>query len=417
MRLSKDSVKIMEVLSANKFASVKVPELLDYVTLQFNLPREEFEQANEEFFTKIMNPINEALAKAGLTAEDIDQIELLGGGVRVPKVTEILHAGLKKELSVHLNGDEAMCFGSAFMASNSSGSFKVKQVFLTQNVPHDVHMRISPLDPTQAMTEEEQKAEGIEEADIIEYSQEYKLFNQSDYIGKSKGLNLNYNKNMKIDLYKKDEDGNEINLDTFTLTDLSNQLQAEMDFQKKEKERAKKKADKAKAEKAKKAANETEGEDKDKKEEEKKEEVKQEETEAVDDTPIPVPKVKVSVEFTRSGYMQVTKAVVGTHYINVDHQRKEVQMSVDALRQAKGRLKWYENRDQDKIKRDIAMNAFESMIYKLRDWLREDDYAPYVEESEREKLIEYLGEQEDWLYDDGANQNHSVYQQMEKNLT
>ena len=59
------------------------------------------------------------------------------------------------------------------------------------------------------------------------------------------------------------------------------------------------------------------------------------------------------------------------------------------------------------------MNNFETMIYKLRDWLREDDYAPYVEEVQREKLIEYLGEQEDWLYDDGANQNHSVYESME----
>jgi len=170
IRLNKDSVKILEILSANKFANVKIPELLDYVTLQFNLERETFEKANEEFFSRVMKPINEALEKAGMTAEDIDQIELLGGGVRIPKVTEILTAALKKELSVHLNGDEAMCFGSAFIASNSSSSFKVKQVFLTQNVPHDVHMRITPLDPKDGMTEDEQKAEGVEEADIIQYT-------------------------------------------------------------------------------------------------------------------------------------------------------------------------------------------------------------------------------------------------------
>jgi molecular chaperone DnaK (HSP70) len=46
IRLKKESVKIMEVLSANKFASVKIPELEDYVTLQFNLEREEFERQN-----------------------------------------------------------------------------------------------------------------------------------------------------------------------------------------------------------------------------------------------------------------------------------------------------------------------------------------------------------------------------------
>ena len=363
-----------------------------------------------------MNPINEALAKAGLTVEDIDQIELLGGGVRIPKVAEILQAGLKKDLSTHLNGDEAMCFGAAFIASNSSSSFKVKQVFLTQHAPHDVHMRISPLDPKEALTEDEQKAEGIEEADIIEYNQEFKLFNSSDYLGKSKGLNVNYNKNMKIDLFKKDEDNNEIHLDTFTLTDLSRQLQNEMDFQKKEKERSKKKSDKAAADKAKKAANETESEDK--KDEKKEEETKKVEVEAAeDDAPIPVPKVKVSVEFTRSGIMSVTKAIVGTYFVNVEHVRKEVLLNEDQLRQARARLRWYENRDQDKIKTDSAMNAFESMIYKLRDWLREDDHAPYVEEAEREKFIEYLGELEEWLYEDGSNQNYTVYHSMEMNLT
>ena len=132
----------MEILSANKYASVKIPELVDYVTLSFNLDRESFEAANEKFYARIMGPINEALEKANMTIEDIDQVELIGGGVRIPKIVDVLAAGLKKELNVHLNGDEAMCFGSAFIASNSTSSFKVKQVFLTQNVPHDVHMRI-----------------------------------------------------------------------------------------------------------------------------------------------------------------------------------------------------------------------------------------------------------------------------------
>lgn len=57
------------------------------------------------------------------------------------------------------------------------------------------------------------------------------------------------------------------------------------------------------------------------------------------------------------------------------------------------------------------------MIYKLRDWLREEENAPYVVEEKKDSLIEYLTEQEDWLYEDGANQNHTTYESMEKNLT
>jgi molecular chaperone DnaK (HSP70) len=68
-RLKKESVKIMEILSANKFANIKVPELVDYVTLQFNLPRETFEEANKDFFARMINPVDDALEKAGLTLE------------------------------------------------------------------------------------------------------------------------------------------------------------------------------------------------------------------------------------------------------------------------------------------------------------------------------------------------------------
>lgn len=53
----------------------------------------------------------------------------------------------------------------------------------------------------------------------------------------------------------------------------------------------------------------------------------------------------------------------------------------------------------------------------MREWLREEDNEPYVEEQARESQIEYLTEQEDWLYEDGANQNYTTYQKMEKNLT
>jgi len=155
-RLIKDAVKIKEILSANKKASVKIPELQDYVTLQFDLERTVVEEAAADFFSRVKNPINEALAEAGLTMEDIDQVEILGGGVRTPKTLENMEIALgRKDLSTHLNGDEAMCFGSAFIASNSSSAYKVKHVFLTQNPKYDVHVKISALNETEYMSEED----------------------------------------------------------------------------------------------------------------------------------------------------------------------------------------------------------------------------------------------------------------------
>ena len=71
-RLQKEVVKIKEILSANIQASVKVAELLDYVTLQLMLSREEVEAASAGFFDRVSIPAEEALKQAGLTKDDID---------------------------------------------------------------------------------------------------------------------------------------------------------------------------------------------------------------------------------------------------------------------------------------------------------------------------------------------------------
>jgi len=83
---------------------------------------------------------------------------------------------------------------------------------------------------------------------------------------------------------------------------------------------------------------------------------------------------------------------------------------------AKNRMKWYKNRDEDKIKTDEAKNGFESRVYEFRSWLREEENEPYVEEEQREQWIEKLNEMEDWLYEDGADANYAVYRKKREEL-
>jgi hypoxia up-regulated 1 len=222
-RMFKEATKIKEILSSNKFASVKIPELLDYVSLQTDLQREEVEQAAKSFFDRVSIPAQEALSKAGLTIGDISAIEVLGGGVRVPKVAETLKNVLGKDVAFHLNGDEAMCFGSAFIASNSSSAYKVKQIFLTQNPSYSIQVRVSPLHSEDFLTKEDQIAEGVDEEDIVNYKEEIAIFNSSDYLGKYKGLSLNYDKDMKIEVFKT-EAGETHLIETFILDDLKKQF-------------------------------------------------------------------------------------------------------------------------------------------------------------------------------------------------
>ena len=83
-RLYKEASGIKDILSANKLVNIKVPELHDYVTLAFELTRDEFEAQCDHLFERVAKPIHQALEQSGLTAAAIEQVEILGGGIRVP---------------------------------------------------------------------------------------------------------------------------------------------------------------------------------------------------------------------------------------------------------------------------------------------------------------------------------------------
>jgi molecular chaperone DnaK (HSP70) len=65
----------------------------------------------------------------------------------------------------------------------------------------------------------------------------------------------------------------------------------------------------------------------------------------------------------------------------------------------------------------VAKNDFEGMIYKFRDWLREDENEPYIKEDKREELLSELSEHESWLDDATDEIGYKVYEDKFKNLS
>ena len=111
-----------------------------------------------------------------------------------------------------------MCFGSAFIASNSSASFKVRKVYLTQHPESPFTIKISPMNATNAKSaqssgEEEETVSndvdgGEQQGDTstatpagIVYDRTYQIYKTGDYLGQRKSLSLTYDTNMKIDVY------------------------------------------------------------------------------------------------------------------------------------------------------------------------------------------------------------------------
>jgi len=133
-RLKSEAVKVKEVLSANMEYPIKVEQLHADVDLITKVTRAELEEACGDLFARITLPIQQALDMANITIDQIQAVELLGGGVRMPRVKKILEdyfkAG-KLEVGQHLNGDEAMALGAAFRAVNLSTAFRVRKVGLS----------------------------------------------------------------------------------------------------------------------------------------------------------------------------------------------------------------------------------------------------------------------------------------------
>ena len=71
-RLFSQSINVKDVLSANKQADVKIPDLLDKITLKTVLLRSDFEARSDSIIQRVTKPIDKALEHANLTIADID---------------------------------------------------------------------------------------------------------------------------------------------------------------------------------------------------------------------------------------------------------------------------------------------------------------------------------------------------------
>jgi molecular chaperone DnaK (HSP70) len=87
------------------------------------ISRAKFEELNSDLFTKTLQPVKQVLSDAGISKSQIDQIVLVGGSTRIPKVQELLSAFFDgKELNKGINPDEAVAYGAAVQGAVLSGT-------------------------------------------------------------------------------------------------------------------------------------------------------------------------------------------------------------------------------------------------------------------------------------------------------
>jgi molecular chaperone DnaK len=89
--------------------------------LVMKLTRSKFEQLVEPILKRLMPPVEQAIKDAGLTAKDIQEIVLVGGSTRIPKVQEMVKEYFGKDPNKTVNPDEVVALGAAVQAGVLGG--------------------------------------------------------------------------------------------------------------------------------------------------------------------------------------------------------------------------------------------------------------------------------------------------------
>jgi len=100
------------------------------------LTRAKFEALNDDLFKKTLKPLKEALKTSGLEKSDIDEIVLVGGSTRIPKIQKMVSEFFNgKEVNRGINPDEAVSQGAAILGAGLCGSPDANNVVLIDLTP------------------------------------------------------------------------------------------------------------------------------------------------------------------------------------------------------------------------------------------------------------------------------------------
>jgi len=117
-RLNQEVQKAKHFLSSSISTEISIPDLSNGKDFSFKLNRAKFEQANKKRFEDALIPVRDVFKSANITKDDIDEVILIGGSTRIPKVQELLQEEFGgKKLNTEVNPDEAVAIGAAIQGA------------------------------------------------------------------------------------------------------------------------------------------------------------------------------------------------------------------------------------------------------------------------------------------------------------
>ena len=124
-RLKTACEKAKRTLSSSTTANLEIDSLYEGIDFFTSITRAKFEALCMTLFQKCLDPVSKVLRDAEVSKDQVDEIVLVGGSTRIPKIQEMLSSFFGgKELNKSVNPDEAVAYGAAVQANILSGDCK-----------------------------------------------------------------------------------------------------------------------------------------------------------------------------------------------------------------------------------------------------------------------------------------------------
>jgi heat shock protein 5 len=121
-KLRREVEKAKRALSSTHQARLEIEALFDGIDFSETLTRARFEEINSDLFKNTLGPVKQVMEDSGLKKNQIDEIVLVGGSTRIPKIQQLIKDFFNgREPNRGINPDEAVAYGAAVQAGILSG--------------------------------------------------------------------------------------------------------------------------------------------------------------------------------------------------------------------------------------------------------------------------------------------------------
>ena len=123
------------IFSSSATANIELESLFEGIDFYSSITRARFEDLCSDLFRNCMNPVEKVFTDSKMSKSEVDEVVLVGGSTRIPKVHELLSNFFGgKELNKSINPDEAVAYGAAVQAAVLTGAEDMSQDLLLLDV-------------------------------------------------------------------------------------------------------------------------------------------------------------------------------------------------------------------------------------------------------------------------------------------